>query len=278
MAIRVNQKNWVPFRGFEAHGPSQKLRPRATTLASLLGCLFLVACRAKPAPDAGFLDQPKLMAADANGPFNRIYRNPKFQAKRFAELFVAPVNINHLMAQNLWEKGTLATMNPQDVRKNIEFLAEYQRLAFIKAAKDDPQKHFRIVDRPGPSTLILEVAIVQLVPSKPELQAASYVPGAGLIATGVMVAGSTLTQSEDQGKGVIAMEGRTRDGETGETVWMFADREHPPMAIVDFKALTWWEPAKPICDAWARQFVQLQNAKPGVNVKGKSSFELLVPP
>ena len=152
------------------------------------------------------------------------------------------------------------------------------RNAFTKAATDDPKKHFRIVDRPGPGTLVLEVAIVQLVPSKSELQAFSYVPGVGLIGTGVMVAGSSLTGSEDQGKGVIAMEGRTREGGTGEIVWMFADREHPPTAVVDLKALFWWEPAKPICDAWAREFIELQNAAPGTKVKGSSNFELLVPP
>jgi multidrug efflux pump subunit AcrA (membrane-fusion protein) len=74
--------------------------------------------------------------------------------------------------------------------------------------------------------------------------------------------------------GVVAQ----RMGNTGEIVWTFADREHPPTAVVDIKALMWWEPAKPICDAWAREFVELQNAAPGVKLKGISNFELLVPP
>jgi hypothetical protein len=157
-------------------------------------------------------------------------------------------------------------------------LAEYQRKAFFKAVENDPKKHFKVVDQPGPNTLILETAIVQLVPSKAELQALSLVPVGfvGLIGTGVMAGGSVATNSEDQGKGVIAMEGRTRDGESGEVVWMFADREHPPTAILDIKALFWWEPAKPICDGWARQFVELETSRPGTKIKEISNFEFLV--
>ena len=119
---------------------------------------------------------------------------------------------------------------------------------------------------------------MQLVPSKSELQALSLVPVGffGLFGTGVMAGTSTLTQSEDQGMGVIAMEGRTRDSASGEIVCMFADREHPPTAIVDVKALFWWEPAKPICDGWARQFVEFQTSPPGTKIKEMSNFELLI--
>jgi hypothetical protein len=134
------------------------------------------------------------------------------------------------------------------------------------------------VDKPGPDTLILEMAVVQLVPSKAELQALSLVPVGfvGTIATGVMAGGGALTGSEDQGKGVVAMEGRARDGASGNIVCMFADREHPPTAIVDLKALSWWEPAKPICDRWARQFVEFQTSPPGTKIKAMPNFELLV--
>jgi hypothetical protein len=122
------------------------------------------------------------------------------------------------------------------------------------------------------------MAIVQLVPSKSELQALSLVPVGfvGLIGTGVMAGGSVLTQSEDQGKGVIAMEGRTRDAASGEVVCMFADRQHPPAAILDLKALFWWEPAKPICDGWAKQFVEFQTSPARTRIKEMSNFQLLV--
>jgi hypothetical protein len=245
----------------------------------LLGCVLLIGgCRAKPAPDSGFLQDPKLMTSDKSVPFNRMYVNPKFKDRRFTEIYVAPVNTDYVMAENIWEKATLANVSKEDVKKNVQLLAEYLRSAFIKAVENDPQKQFKVVDRPGPQTLILEMAIVQLVPSKAELQALSLVPVGffGVIGTGVMVSGSALTHSEDQGKGVIAMEGRTRDAASGEVVCMFADREHPPTAILDIKALFWWEPAKPICDGWARQFVELKNAPHGAKIKEIPNFQLLV--
>ncbi len=157
-------------------------------------------------------------------------------------------------------------------------MADYQRNAFIKACEKDPTKKFKVVDKPGPNTLILEMAITQLVPSKAELQALGLVPigFVGLATAGVQYGASTATNSEDQGKGVIAMEARTLDGQTGELVSMFADRQHPPAAILDIKALFWWEPAKPICDGWARQFIQLETLPKGTKIKEIPNFQLLV--
>src|SRR6266496_3817715 len=214
-------------------------KPLILSAVSLIAFLLFGGCRAKPAPDSGFLHDPKLMMADKGIPFNRMYRNPKFSDKRFTEIFVAPVNTDYVMAENLWEKATLANVSAEDVKKSVQLLAEYLQHAFVKALESDPKHRFKVVHQPGPNTLVLELAIVQLVPSKVELQALSLVPVGffGVVGTGVMMGGSALTNSEDQGKGVIAMEGRTRDGTSGEVVSMFADREHPPITIVDIKAL-----------------------------------------
>ena len=57
---------------------------------------------------------------------------------------------------------------------------------------------------------------------------------------------------------------------------MFADRENPPTAIVDLKALSWWAPAKATIDTWSKQLVALANRKPGETVKDAKTFELLV--
>jgi len=251
---------------------------RTVFLCSLIACLLAAGCRASPAPDSGFLHEPKLMKADKGVPYNRMYVNPTYAERTYTEIYVAPVNTDYVMAENIWERATLASFSKEDVKKNVAMLAEYQRNAFIKACRDDATRKFKVVDKPGPNTLVLEMAIVQLVPSKAELQALSLVPVGfvGLIGTGVMAGGSLLTHSEDQGKGVIAMEGRTRDGSTGEVVWMFADREHPPAALLDLKALFWWEPAKPICDGWARQFVELQNHPKGTKIEEIPNFQPLV--
>ena len=247
-------------------------------MGPLAAILLLVGCRAKAAPDAGFLHDTTLMKADKLVPFNRVYLNPKYKGTHFTKVYVAPVNTDYLFARNTWEKATLASMNKDDVRKNVNRLADYLRNSFIKRFQNDPEKRFTIVDKPDSDTLLVELAIVQLVPSKAEFQALSLVPVGfvGTISTAVMAGGSAISGSEDVGKGVIAIEGRTRDSASGQVVCMFADRQHPPAAVLDVKALFWWEPAKPICDAWARQFVQFQTSTPGTKIKEMSNFELLV--
>jgi hypothetical protein len=247
-------------------------------LLTVLVLPAFIGCRAKPAPDSGFLQDPKLMKADKDTPYDRIYVNPKYVNHGFTEIYIAPVNTDYVMAENIWEKATAANANPADVKKNIAMLAEYMRNAYIKACENDPKKKYKVVDKPGPNTLILEMAVVQLVPSKAELQALGLVPvpflGVGV--TAAEIGASSATNSEDQGKGVIAMEARCRDGATGEVISMFADREHPPTALLDIKALFWWEPAKPICDGWARQFIELANNPKGKKVQEIPNFQLLV--
>src|SRR4051812_45241714 len=203
-------------------------RPGTALVSSLLLVSLFLGCRAKPAPDAGFLQDPTLMKAEKGIPYNRIWVNPKYKDRTYNEIYVAPVNTNYVMAQSTWESATVAMSNKVDVKKNVAMLADYHRNAYITACKKDPKKHFAVVDKPGANSLILEMAIVQLVPSKAELQALGLVPipFMGLGVAAVQYGASAASNSEDQGKGVIAMEARLRDGTTGEVVSMFADRQH----------------------------------------------------
>jgi hypothetical protein len=234
---------------------------------------FVIGCRAKPAPDAGFLEQPAIMQQnDKNAVFQRSYRDPNADFNKYSELMVAPVNMHYMMTQSFWEKANEANVSKEQVQKSADQIAEYTRNAFIKAAKDDPKHRFTVVEQAGPKTLVVETAIVQLVPSKAVLNALGFVTW---IPTAVMMGGSAASKSEDQGKGVVAIEGRVRDGGTGQVVAMFADRERPPTAIIDIKSLNWWAPARKVIDTWAKQFVAVANDPKG-KVKNASTFELLV--
>ncbi len=229
-------------------------------------------CKAKPAPDSGFLEQANLMTEVKRAPFDRSYWDPQYDPNNYTELLVAPVNMDYVMAQNLWEKANFANLNP-NVKQDLRNVAEYTQIAFVQAAEKDPKKHFRTVGTAGPKTLILETAIVQIVPSKAALNAVGYVFWEATAAT---VAGQAAAQSEDSGKGVIAIEGRLRDGATGKIMAMFADRERPKEAIINFKALTWWEPVKSVIDDWARQFIELSNVPKDKVVKRSAPFGLLI--
>ncbi|MBN1393247.1 MAG: DUF3313 domain-containing protein [Sedimentisphaerales bacterium] len=243
------------------------------TRMCLLAALTLTGCKAGEAPDSGFNPHPELMSKDPNVPFQRTYWNDNFDHKSCREIFIAPVNTDYVAAQGFWEQMNLANLDQQRLKKDIASLADYTQQSFTKAFSEDPNRHFTVVDVAGPNTLILETALVQVVPSRAVLSAigcVSFIPAA------VGTAAGAATKSQDVGKGVVAIEGRIRDGSTGEIIAMFADCEHPKSAILDLKALDWWAPAKIIIDEWSSQLVAVINRPLGTVIEDSPAFELLV--
>jgi hypothetical protein len=240
---------------------------------AMMALTCLTGCKSTDAPASGFNPDAERMKYDATMPFQRTYWNQTFDPKAYDELLVAPVNTDYLAAQSFWEKANAANAMPGQDKKDIAAIAEYTRQSFIRAASDDPKHRFKVVNAAGPKTLILELAITQLVPSKAALNAVGFVTW---IPTAIATGASMAEGSEDTGKGVIAIEGRVRDGKTGEIIGMFADRERPKVAFVDLKALNWWAPAKQIIDEWSSQLIAVANRPPGGAVKAAPTFELLV--
>ena len=242
-------------------------------VVSIAAFVLLAGCKAEEAPSTGFIENPELMSQNPKTPFNRTYWNKEYNSRDYDELLVAPVNTQYVMAQNIWEKANVVNASPEQVRKDLNSLADYTRQSFIRAATDDPQKRFKVVNQAGPKTLVLELALVQVVPSKAALNALGYVTWVPAVVT---AGGAAATDSQDAGKGVIAIEGRIRDGATGKIIGLFADRERPKTAIVDIKSLNWWAPLKAIVDDWSKQLIALANRPPGAVVKDNPNFELLV--
>jgi hypothetical protein len=250
---------------------------RQVPTAAVLACAAaLCGCQASsPPPGTGFVKKSDDMSAVERTPFQQIYWNKAFDPKNYTELYVAPVNTDYVTAQNFWEKVNVANVDPAQVKRDVAAIADYTRQSFVSSAKNDPNHRFNVVEenQVGDKTLILELAIVQLVPSKAVLNAIGYI---SWVPTVVALGGSAATGSQDTGKGVVAIEGRIRDGKTGEVIGMFADREHPPTALIDLKALNWWAPAKAIIDQWGRQLIALANRPPGGAVQAAPQFELMV--
>jgi hypothetical protein len=243
------------------------------TAVVIVAALSLTACKAKEAPTSDFIANPELMARDQTYPFQRAYWNHKYDSKSFTEIMIAPVDTHYVMGQNMWEHVNTAGIDPDQPKKDIQALADYTRQSFTRAFADDPRHRFKVVQVAGPKTLILETALTQVVPSKAALNAIGYVT---FVPAVIAVAGPAVTDSQDNGKGVVAMEGRIRHGGNGEVIGMFQDRQNPPTALVDLKAVTWWAPAQKIVDDWGAQLVAVANRPPGVIVKPAPAFQLLV--
>src|SRR6202008_2180562 len=145
----------------------------------------------------------------------------------YHSVIVAPVNTDHALARSTW-----ARINVREfaVEGDLAGIAEEFRQIVVQAFRNSPDNHFEVVDPPGDDhTLVLELAITELVPSKAFLATIGLAAWAAPLEVGVPVgAVAAFAQS-----GWMAIEGRVRIGENGPIVVMFADREQSKMRVVD---------------------------------------------
>jgi Protein of unknown function (DUF3313) len=233
--------------------------------AIVLTSATLVGCRAAPARNAGFAD-PALMKPDPAVGFNKFWRKPGVDWKHYDKLYVAEVNTSYMLKMTEWQKGERRAQIEQDVRE----LAGRARGMIVKAFREDPHHRFQVIDSRtnAPRTLVLEVALTEVVPSKVLLNALGYAPF--YVGTGISV---VRTIAND--KSSAAFEARVRDASSGDIVMLAADREAEQFAIIDVRGLTWYSDAEGIINEWSKQFVLLANAKPGEKVPAMPTFRLL---
>ena len=235
-------------------------------IGGLSGCSIL---KAGPAPDAGFLPEPERMAEHRErAPFHKLWVEDGFRESDYDSLFVAAVNTEHVLARSTW-----ANINVRDfsVERDLVGIADEFRAIVIDAFRRSPTNHFAIVDTPSDQTLVLELAITELVPSKAFLATIGLAAWAAPLEVGVPV-GAAAAFAET---GWMAIEGRVRVGESGAVVIMFADREQSKMRVVDLQSITWYGHARESMHDWAQQFVVLANTPHDVKVEDSSGFALL---
>jgi hypothetical protein len=232
-------------------------------IALMLG--QLVGCKAAPAPSVGFAE-PANMKNDPNVPFDRFWRKPDVDWQRYDKIFVAQVNTAYMLKMTDWQKGE----RRGDIERDVKVVAEYARGSIMKSFREDPLHRFKVVDTEAHQThvLVLEMALIEIVPSKVLLNALGYAPF--FVGTGVTVVRNIIND-----KSTAAFELRVRDGQTAETILLAADREAEQFAPVDLRGLTWYSDADGIIDEWSKQFVMVANTKPGEKIEGTARFRLL---
>ena len=240
-------------------------RKAKSILASMLMTVVLGGCRAAPAPSAGFAD-PSVLKHDPAIPFNKFWRKPAVDWKSYDTIYVADVNTAYMLKMTDWQKGE----RKADIERDVRYLASYQHDSIVKAFRNDPKHRFRVVDIPTHDrrALVLEVALIEIVPSKVILNALEFAPyyvGDGL----------TVVRTLANDKSSAAFEARVRDASTGKIVMQAADREDEQFAIVDVRGLTWYGDVRGIIDDWSKQFVQIADKAPGEKIAASPTFRLL---
>jgi hypothetical protein len=227
---------------------------------------------ASPALDSGFLENADRMAPHPErAPFDRYWLALTFDWNHYSKIYIAAVDTHHLLEMSLWDEINLRTI---DVKKDIADLALEFHDDLVKAFRDDSKHHFQVLDDAGAiddQTLVIQSALVELVPSKAALAALGTAAWAAPVAIGVPV--GTFAAFGDQGS--VSFELRGRDGRTGEVVGMCADREVGPMRVIDLRSMTWYGNAHLILNDWSRQLVELSNTPHDVQVMHSEYFTLM---
>lgn len=235
-------------------------------MLALSGCSYLNSMlTAEPAPDSGFLEHPEQMKPHPERfPFNRVWcKDHGCDWSKYQSVIVKKVDTNHILKMSWWDN--LNTEPKAQLQKDQHEIAGYVRNTFLTALENDAVVHHEVVDSPKNRTMILEIALVELVPTKAFMR--SVMDVIGFLIPGAQVLGLT-------GSGSVAIEGRIRDAESREIIFKFADRQQDKSAILSAQDFTWHGHAKEIIDDWANEFVKLYDTPSSHMVAASSHFTL----
>ncbi|MBI4616750.1 MAG: DUF3313 domain-containing protein [Planctomycetes bacterium] len=226
----------------------------AAVLATLP--LLSAGCGTEEAQPSGFLQEGKTgMVEDERLPFQRVWYKQNADWTKYNAIRVAPVHTEYLSKQDWWDKVNEAELSNRQA--DVAKIADYIQKKFTDAFANDENHVLKIAQKDGPGVLVLEIAIVELVPTKALLNAAGY---------------AAMGSAMDQGS--IALEARIKDSATGEVLVKIADREEGKASIVNVKDLTWYGHAYDRIDEWAEQAVEVANASENETVDDSWDFTL----
>lgn len=167
----------------------------------------------------------------------------------FKNVYIAPFDLSYLRKGNGYDEWRDKVAGLEDA---ITELGEYGRNAFIQEFKArEKETQLKVVDDPNtPNTAIFEFAITGFVPTRAEIQVVGTVgsffcpvPGVGLVADYLAT-------------GEMSLECRARDSATKEVVFMFADAEGEPQALLQFAKYTYTAAAKINLKRMAKELVE----------------------
>ncbi len=244
-------------------------------VVSLLLLLVLPSCRstnrllkARPAELSAFFEQPD-QALDTRKmlPFQKtwITKDEALEpATKKTNLFVAPVSLEHLRPV----KKTLVRYEIEwgSIERREAEMADRLRNEFAKAFLRAPQPRYRIVQKPGPDTVTLEMAIVELNPTSPK--------GKAVKTAMKFVVGPVASLGGYFTKGNMAIEGKVRDSGSGRLLFQFADNEADKMTFYSLRDFKPYGHAVNAIKMWAGQFELMTRTAPEKVLPDSSSITL----
>ena len=237
---------------------------------------FLCGCAASPTKDSGFLKDSHKMKKNEKIPAQKVWVAPESSIADYKKILIKPVFTKKQVEKTFLENMNIYTYLSNE-KKDTKAFASYIRNAFAKAIKKS--KRFQLASAPGPKTMVLELALVKVVPGKPVLGTIKNVgrlTPIGFILSPVTMGIDAASDSALQSS--VAIEGQIIDSVSGKPVAMFADRRKQKTAYFNTKDFRPFGNPEQIADEWASDFVKVLETRPletGKKVETKSSLGVI---
>lgn len=248
----------------------------------VMGVLLLLSIEAKS--QNGIITKPELLKKYDLLPVDKAYKAGDFSAKDYNKIIVKPV-----FTESDAKKSALAGTNMRTwlgkEKEDVAKFAKFTQKAFESAIRKDP--NWSLVTKSGPKTLILELALVKIVPGKALYGAAKNTPvgfmfGKGAAVGSVAAKGAAAaTESTSKGSGLassVGIEGIIRDSVSNKVVVMVKDHASQKTAVFNAKDFSAYGNLEQIVNEWAALLVKCLNKRPletGKKVERKGNLKLL---
>jgi hypothetical protein len=239
----------------------------------LLSCLLILApllascslLKARPADDAGFIPNPEVMSEQRDrAPFNGywVFDGKKYHKLRrnYATVYISPVNTEVVRMMYTASDGSAKTKlrRIQEAEELARYFQAKLKLEIEAHNQVSPTKRIHVAEQAGDRTLSVNIALVQVIPTKPEVNLIGtalgfFVPGGGLI--------------KIAGEGSVAMEGFVAE-ENAEIIYeKYKDREGQKTSAFTLKDYQRYAHIREVIDDWSAQIAKLLATSPEETIR-----------
>ena len=228
--------------------------------------------KAKPASLSLFMEhRSEIKRQPSDAAFQYVWRTrdrqAHTQARPLTELYIAPVTTHFLRPMRT---GTVRFDDRLGTQRSpaAQEMAAKLRHEFAIALANSPAPRYRLVTAPTPNSLTLEMALIELNPTQPKINAAKLV--AKLMFGPLGSVGGLMVQSS----GNIAIEAKIRLSRSGNLLYQFADNESDKLTLYSIRDFRPYGHVDKSISEWAGQFVDLTSQRPGTQISDASFWTL----
>ncbi len=230
-------------------------------MAMLCGMFFCSCANAVRGPEQAQTEFLRSTGVDAGSklarlPFAHSWREPSLQTMQYENLIIRPVTTRYLDSSQ-WELSkSSAIPDARSYQRQVKSLAAYWDRSLKKAFRSPISAFYLVQNRNKPKTLIMEVAMTEVVFGSP------YGP------LGIATSPDGIAAEPSLHLPMVAFEIRVRDAATGRLIATSADRRANPIDGIKASEKNVPLANQKICDTWSEQLMQASNRELFPKVQG----------